>query len=261
PLVNRERGSTHLTELGTIMLPYFKQMLAELEAAKSRAQDFIKLTGASLRVGLMCTIGPIHLVDLFARFHDNHPGVDIALSDGPVPAIEADLVQGNIDVAIYARPDAIDERFHALPLFEERFLVAVGPKDPLARQNSISIRDLNGRHYLGRAACEFYEHLRRIRLEIGGIEFKRRYSSDRDDWVQSMVLAGLGFTYVPEFAVSLPGLVTRPLSDPEVRRTVHLVTMRGRRHSAAVGAFLREVRQHGWPGKLQVASPPLEGTA
>lgn len=254
PLVNRERGNTHLTELGSIMRPYFEHMLSELESAKARVQDYVRMSGTSLRIGLMCTIGPRRLVDLFTGFVESHPGIDINLADGPTPLIEEKLAQGELDVAIYARPESIDERFHTLPLFEERFMVAVAPGDPLARQNAIRMRDLNQLHYLGRATCEFYEHLRRIRLEIGGIEFKRRYSSDRDDWVQSMVLAGLGFTYIPEFAVTLPGLVARPLVDPEVRRTVQLVTVRGRPHSPTVGAFVREARRFAWAGK--VAPPP-----
>lgn len=250
PLVTRERGGTHLTELGALMRPYFTQMLAELEGAKAKAQDYIRLSGATLSVGLMCTIGPSRLVGLFANFAHAHQGIDINLADGPVPEIERKLAQGEIDLAIYARPEGIGDRFHAVPLFDERFLVAVGPDDPLSRQNAIRMRDLNEKHYLGRANCEFYESLRRIRLELGGIEFKRRYSSDRDDWVQCMVSAGLGFTYIPEYAVTMEGLVTRPLVEPEVRRTVNLVTVRGRPHSPAVGAFLREVRRYDWPGKV-----------
>ena len=254
PLIHRERGNTHLTELGLIMQPYFEHMLGELEAAKARAQKFVRMSGSSLRVGLMCTIGPARLVEFFARFSGSHPGIDFHLSDGPVQVIEDKLAQGELDVAVYARPDAIDDRFHALPLFEERFLVAIPPGDPLGRQNAIRMRDLDKHTYLGRATCEFHEHLRRIRLEIGGIEFRLRYSSDRDDWVQSMVHAGLGFTYVPEFAVAMPGLVTRPLIEPEVRRAVQLVTVRGRPHSPTVGAFVREARSFAWAGKI--APPP-----
>jgi LysR family hydrogen peroxide-inducible transcriptional activator len=254
PLVHREPGRTQLTELGVTMQPYFVQMQKELETAKAVAQDYIRLSGARLRIGLMCTIGPRRLVDLFAKFGEAHEGVDISLVDGPVPEIETKLANGELDVAIYAKPDGIDDRFHDVRLFQERFLVAVGPQSPLAKKNVITIRDLHNLSYLGRANCEFYDHLRRIRLEIGGVDFKQRYTSDRDDWVQCMVAAGLGFTYIPEFAVTIPGLVTRQLVDPEVVRTVCLVTLRGRPHTSAVGAFLREVRRHDWPGKVR--SPP-----
>ncbi len=58
PLIHRDPGRTQLTELGITMLPFFRQMQSELEAAKAVAQDYIRLSGARLRIGLMCTIGP-----------------------------------------------------------------------------------------------------------------------------------------------------------------------------------------------------------
>jgi DNA-binding transcriptional LysR family regulator len=71
------------------------------------------------------------------------------------------------------------------------------------------------------------------------VEPVRPYRSERDDWIQVMALAGLGFTFIPEFAVTVSGLITRPLIDPEVIRQVNLVTVRGRPHSPSVGAFAR----------------------
>jgi DNA-binding transcriptional LysR family regulator len=238
------------------MRPYFEHVLGELEGAKAKARDYRRLAGTTLHIGLMCTIGPARLIDLFAGFGEENPGVDIQLVDGPVPVIEEKLARGDLDLAIFCRPEALEDRFHTVPLFEERFLVAIAAGHPLARKNAISIRDLDQQYYLGRSTCEFYDHLRRIRLEIGGVEFRRRYSSDRDDWVQSMVKAGLGFTYIPEFAVAQPGLVVRPLVEPEVRRTVQLVTVRGRPHSPAVGAFVRAARRFAWPGKTRPPATP-----
>lgn len=252
PLVHRERGKSHLTELGNTMLPYFQHMLANLEEAQAKARTYVRMSGTHLKVGLMCTIGPKHLIDLFATFGDTHPGVEIDLVDGPVPLLEEQLANGALDIAIYCKPDALEDRFHALPLFRERFMVALPPTHPLASSNAVRMQELNQQRYLGRAQCEFYAHLRQIRLDIGGIEFKRPYTSDRDDWVQSMVMAGLGFTYMPEFAVALPGLVALPLIEPEVWRTVQIVTVRGRPHSPCVGAFVREARRHNWAGKVGI---------
>jgi DNA-binding transcriptional LysR family regulator len=72
------------------------------------------------------------------------------------------------------------------------------------------------------------------------------FSSNRDDWVQSMAVAGLGFTFIPEFAVTMPGLCVRPLIDPEISRVIQVVTVRGRPHVPAVGAFVREVLAFPW---------------
>ena len=77
-----------------------------------------------------------------------------------------------------------------------------------------------------------------------GIEPMKVFSSPRDTWVQSMVKAGLGFGFFPELSVTDPDVVVRELIEPEFRRTIYLSTMRGRPHSPAVGAFVREARAY-----------------
>jgi len=250
PLINRERGNIRLTEFGQTMKPYFEVSMASLLAAKSKAGGHAKLAASSLSVGLMCTIGPSRLIELFAGFARENPRVEIRLEDGPVDEIEEHLTHGRMDLAIYCRPAQLPDHLHSIALFRERFVVALSPSDPLAAGDAIRMRDLNGRRYLGRAQCEYFQYLRDARLKLGGIEFERPYSSNRDDWVQSMVMAGLGFTYIPEFAVTMPKLVIRPLVEPEVWRTVQLVTVRGRPHAPAVGAFVHAARKYAWHGKV-----------
>lgn len=63
-----------------------------------------------------------------------------------------------------------------------------------------------------------------------------------------MVLANIGFAFMPEYSVTHPDAVRRPLIDPEVERTICLVTMPGRQHSPAVAALVRAARSHRWPG-------------
>jgi DNA-binding transcriptional LysR family regulator len=247
PLLHRERGNTHLTELGRIMQPYLRQVIGQMEEARQRARSFVRLDTSTLRIGLMCTIGPQRLVDLFSNFIKGHKGVEVYLKDAPASTLEEILAKGEIDVAIFCRPDEIDdERFHTLPLYRERFVIGFGPGHPFERLNAVRIKDLHQQNYLARANCEYNDYLRGVRERIGGVELKRPYTSERDDWIQCMVTAGLGFTYIPEYAVTMPGLITRPLVEPEVYRTVGLVTVRGRPHSPAVGAFMREAKRHRW---------------
>ncbi|MFQ6005353.1 MAG: LysR family transcriptional regulator substrate-binding protein, partial [Woeseia sp.] len=64
--------------------------------------------------------------------------------------------------------------------------------------------------------------------------------------IQGMVLSGLGFGFMPEYAITASGLVVRPLTEPEVTRTINLVTVRGRPHSPALGALVREAMTFKW---------------
>ena len=78
-------------------------------------------------------------------------------------------------------------------------------------------------------------------------EIRHAYRSEREDWIQTMVMAGIGIAFLPEYSVLLPGLQTRPLIDPEVTREISLVTVTGRRHSPAVAAFVRAIKAYPWP--------------
>lgn len=238
PLFHRERQRTHMTELGRLMQPYLQDVYTQTEAAKSRAKDFAKLVDAPLAIGIMCTIGPLKLLKLFGEFQARNPGVDISIKDAKATTLQEMLASGDLDVAIFGLPGDIDERLHALPLFSERFVIGFGPGHPFEQLDSIRIEDLHQRRYLSRVNCEYGEYMRAIAAERG-VEPVRPYRSERDDWIQVMALAGLGFTFIPEFAVTVAGLLIRPLVDPEVTRTVNLVTVRGRPYSPAVGAFVR----------------------
>lgn len=250
PLIHRERGNTHLTELGRIMQPYFRDMADRLTEARRVARDLARMQTAVLRLGLMCTIGPKPLVDLVGGFVAANPGVELVMRDASAAAIEEDLIRGALDVAIYCRPEGEPDALHRLPLFTERLMVAVSPSHPLSRLNAIRLEDLAGHCYVQRANCE-YDGALDAALAARGVEVRTLYRSERDDWVQAMVMAGIGFTFIPEFAITLDGLAARPLSDPDLVRRPALATVRGRPHSPAVGAFVRACRGYPWAERMR----------
>ncbi len=238
PLFHRERQRTHLTELGKLMHPYLEQTFGQAEAAKARAKDFSKLIDTPLGIGVMCTIGPTKLMELFSTFQSRYSGIEVSLIDAKASVLAEKLAAGDIDVAIYGTPNGICDEFHTLELFSERFVIGFGSGHPFEQLQVVRLQDLHRQRYLSRVNCEFGEYMRAI-ADQRGIEPVRPYRSERDDWIQVMACAGLGFTFIPEFAVTVTGLITRLLVEPEVSRTINLVTVRGRPHSTAVGAFVR----------------------
>jgi LysR family hydrogen peroxide-inducible transcriptional activator len=249
-LFHRERQRTHLTELGRLMQPYFEQVHAQAQAAKDAAKSFAKLDDIPLKIGVMCTIGPSMLADFFGRFRDRHPGVEVQFLDAPGHSLREMLLAGSIEVAIYGLPEGIEDSFHAMLLTRERFVIACSSTHRFAAMDVIRGRDLHEEHYVNRFNCEFNEHVGDV-LHAMGVYVKVVLRSERDDWVQAMILAGLGFGFFPEFAVTMPGIVVKPLIEPEFVRKINLVTVRSRPHSPAVGAFVRAARGYKWPGALE----------
>ena len=68
-----------------------------------------------------------------------------------------------------------------------------------------------------------------------------------------MCAAGMGFGFLPEFCINHQGVVARPVVDPEFWREVNVVTVRGRPHSPAVGALVREAVRTSWMGQNAIA--------
>ena len=252
PLFHRERGNTHLSELGRMMLPYLETIHDQSRAAREHAKAVKKLDGAKLTIGTMCTIGPQLIADLLIRFRAAHPDVEVAVVDAGAPEMIEKLEKGELEIAVVGVPDELPESLHRLPIFEENFVILLPPNHRLCGMNPIRAADLHEEPYVSRSNCEVFAPVRDD-LNGRGIYMRQVFSSPRDDWVQGMIKAGLGLGFFPEFAVTDPDLVVRPLVEPSYSRTIYLATVRGRPHSPAVGAFVREARRYPWPHQRKAA--------
>ncbi len=246
PLFNRERGNSHLTELGRIMLPYLEGVDEQTRAAKDAAKAVRGLKKIKLKIGVMCTIGPQLVAGLLPRFQANNPDVEIEIIDDGAPQMIERLEKGDLEIAIVGGHEALPDTLHQLPIFVEKFVILLPPNHPLSAKSAVQASDLHEMPYVSRSQCEVFRYVRDD-LKNRGIEPRIVFRSPRDDWVQGMIKAGLGFGFFPESSVTSPDVVVRPLIDPEYHRTVFLATVRGRPHSPAVGAFIREARYHDWP--------------
>jgi LysR family hydrogen peroxide-inducible transcriptional activator len=250
PLLRRERSLTRLTDLGRMMVPHLERVLDGSQAAKTTASGFLNLDKAPLRLGVMCTIGPQRCVGLLAHFNQRHPGVEIELHEAIPTRLLGELLEGRHDLAILALPEAIDGRFDAVPLYRERFVVALPPGHRLGDSPGVRMTDLDGERYLSRINCEYYDHLRDLR-HSQGVTFVDAFRSEREDWIQSMILAGMGICFMPEYSPFYAGIRTRPIVEPEIVREVLLVSIAGRRFSPAMAAFMKVTKAYRWPADTE----------
>jgi DNA-binding transcriptional LysR family regulator len=244
-LLRRERQLTHLTDFGRLIEPHLRRLSADAEAAKTTARKFLNLQQAQIRLGIMCTVGPARFVGFLAGFHAANPGCEMTLVEGVPPRMSQMLLQGELDLAVMAQPDPFNERLDALSLYRERFCIAFPTGHRLEQQNRIRIVEIAGETYLRRINCEYRDYLVDC-LREHGLATRVGFQSEREDWIQMMVAAGFGVCFLPEFSPTIPGVLTQPVTDPEVVRDVSLVSMSGRRFSPAVLAFIRAIRAHDW---------------
>jgi DNA-binding transcriptional LysR family regulator len=104
--------------------------------------------------------------------------------------------------------------------------------------------------HLLRVNCEYRSRVF-MQCHDQGVDIPVVYRSEREDWIQSMVAAGFGVTFLPESSVVIPGVMTRPLTKPDVIREVSLVSIYGRCWSPAVQSFARAIETYPWQPTLQ----------
>ena len=245
PLFHRDRSPTSLTELGRQVTPLLEQVWDGVTGAKERAKGIAELEDVPLRLGVMNTIGPRRLIGLFRRFQEYHPGVNLHLHEAGPNNLTERLLEGELEAVMLGIPDDLPEQCSRLHLYDERFLVAFPPGHRFQQLNIVRMADMDQEYYLRRTTSEHIDYLQNCLDEVGA-QLRIRYQSPREDWIQGMILAGLGIAFLPEYTPFLQGLPTRLIVEPEVQRHIELVTVAGRRFSPAYKAFLGLATQYNW---------------
>ena len=242
---HREGRRLVLTELGRMMRPHLERLAGEQEAALTVAKNFRLLRQTPLRVGILPTIGPARIGGFLREFRDANPGVETAISEGSAESLSRRLEAAELDLAIANPAAGFGDGFRSEPLYPERYVVVFAPGHPFSRKDAIRLADVHQAHYVDRLACEMRETVMQV-LGAREIELYAKFRSDREDWVQAMVLSGLGFAFMPEYSITASGLVSRPLIEPAVSREVHAIEVRGRPRPPAASRFLRALTGVRW---------------
>ena len=194
---------------------------------------------------MMCTVGPLRFVGFLAEFRRQHPGIEISIREALPDALLEQIMDGTLDIALLARPDAYPERLDVQPIYRESYVIAVPVGHRFQAMNAVPLKEIEGEQIISRLNCEYHDHVSAICRER---EIRARivYGSEREDWIQSMVAAGLGACLTWESSPTIPGIVTRTLIDPEITREIAVVSVAGRRFSPAALAFIRAAKAHRW---------------
>lgn len=245
-LFRRERQLTHLTDLGRLMLQHFSSMNAAAEAAKRDASQYAKLSGAPLKLGIYSSMGADLLTGYVNTLRAEAPELELHIWEAHCNELEAALVRGEIDVAL-SSTEHQDERIRTTTLFREYFYVIFAPGHRFAQMNAVPVAELEGEDYVQRVHCEFPQNLQRLGATRPFDYVNIRYIGEREEWIQSLVRAGMGCAIMPQHIYLMPGIEMRKLIDPEVHREISIATVAGRPHSPPVLAALGAARRTRWP--------------
>ncbi|MFK7857474.1 MAG: LysR family transcriptional regulator [Granulosicoccus sp.] len=254
-LIRRERSRTHLTELGRRIKPRLEQALSLTEIARSDADDFSRMSNVSLAIGVMCTVGPSRMISLVDHLGSEFPDLNVTLRTASGKEVVESLLEGKTDVAIVGMAEYPDE-IAVHDLYHERYMIAFPPNHRFAKMNAIPHKEMAGEKYVLRLNCEYLdlfhatidgcESSEFIKLQNSLRSMNISHKSEHEEWIQAMVIAGMGCAIVPEYMSLYTELQMRPLIEPQVIRTIGVATVRGRSHTPVVSYFTRLCQKINW---------------
>ncbi|MBC5767321.1 LysR family transcriptional regulator [Ramlibacter albus] len=244
-LFHREGKKLVLTPLGRLIYPALEQAVAGAQSARSLAENFKLLRQAPLKLGLQTTIGPTRIASFLSAFHRRQPGVELTVEDGSFSQLLDRLETGDIDLAVVSSAPQLPDAFRSEKLYSEPYVVVIPAGHPLGRLQQVRLADVNGEAYVDRLACEMREAVMAVSQQAG-VSLYATFRSEREDWIEAMVQAGLGFAFMPKYSIRSAALHQRPLVDPPVARDVLAVDVRGRARSPAAKLFVEEIKGHTW---------------
>ena len=223
-LFSRERSGCRLTALGRIVEPTLREIFRAAQTIKAEANRYSRQNTIPLRIGVMTTIAAQHLSPFFADFQQERPHVELELIVDNEANLFTQLDEDRLDAIISAPTSPPPGQFQSIRLYEERYGVVFNKQHRFNQLEQLDLAAIQAEPYLDRLNCELRETLRSVCLGRQ-IELYAAYRSNSEEWILSMVRAGIGVALIPEFSIPKHAdkLKFRYLSDPEIRRTVYAI--------------------------------------
>jgi DNA-binding transcriptional LysR family regulator len=240
-LLDRLPKGVRLTEAGVLLASYARRMFALEAEATTALADLQELKRGRLAVGASTTIGIYLLPEVFARFRQRHPGIDLHLEIGNTEDIQRQLAENSLDVGLTEGLAEADELDAEVFFMDE--LVAIVPADhPLLKARSVTAERLCREPFILREPGSGTRAVVERALAKKRLSIKPIMSLGSTEAIKKAVASGVGVAIVSRLAISLELEVKRlaiiPLADFHIARPLHLLRLRGKHETRAAKAFL-----------------------
>ena len=134
-LFDRSYSPLRLTYAGERYYKYVLEMQRMDEDLHKEFQDISKELRGRIRLGIALWRGACLLPDVFPRFHEQYPGIEIELFEGRSNQLENALLNDNIDLACMNLPQILNySRLTCEIIFEEPILLGVPTQHPVVQE-------------------------------------------------------------------------------------------------------------------------------
>lgn len=246
PLVDRLPRGVRLTAAGELLRSHTQRLFQAEADAEAALAGFLGLAQGRLAVGASTTVGSYLVPVVFGDFHKQHPEVQLELEIANTASIQQALREGQIDVGLTEGLVAGEEL--DVEVFAHDEIVMIAPPDhPLCQAKTISSHDLAQLPLILRERGSGTRDVVESALGERGVTPSAVMTLGASEAVKNAVSQGLGLAMLSRLTVELELSVGRfkelKLSDLQLRRALHRLTLKSKQPSPATEEFLRLLRK------------------
>jgi DNA-binding transcriptional LysR family regulator len=236
-LFDRIGRNVSLTEAGQALLPHARSVQQELLAAQQSVRDLSGEVAGQLRLATSHHIGLHRLPPVLSYFSKAFAAVHIDIDFMDSEQAYELIIQGKVELAIVTLAPSQKPNIIALPLWPDPLDFMVSTHHPLAQSTQLDLKTLSEHPailpglntYTGQIVKKLFDR-HQLALQVS-------MATNYLETIRMMASVGLGWTVLPRSMMD-DSLLSLPLSDASIQRTLGIVYHQGRSLSRAARAFI-----------------------
>jgi len=237
PLFDRIGRNVSLTEAGRALLPHARTVQLELQAAEQSVRDLAGEVGGELRLATSHHIGLHRLPPVLSHFSQAYQGVhiDIDFMDSE-QAYELTL-RGEVELAVVTLAPGAEAHIIARPIWQDPLDFMVHKGHALTLQKKLDLKTLCRHPAILPGLNTYTGQIVKNLFDRRGLPLQVSLATNYLETIRMMATVGLGWTVLPR-SMGDESLVTLPIRDALIGRTLGVVYHEGRSLSRAARAFI-----------------------
>ena len=201
-IFDRKRQPIRPTPAGMTVIEEAWKVINRAKKLKQTVEEERQSLTGIFNVGVLPTIAPYLIPRFFPQLMNEHPEMDIRITEMKTEGMLKALRSGGIDAGILAQVEGLEE-LNITPLYREQFMGYVAENDPLYKKEYIKPADLSGEFLwlLDEGHC-FRDQLVKFCQLKSAARSKRSYNLGSIETFMRIVEHGKGVTFIPQLAVS-----------------------------------------------------------
>lgn len=234
------------TKIGEKIINQARHVQIEVSRVKDIVSEETNAYQGTFKLGVLPTIAPYLLPRFFPQLSEKYPGFDLRVYERKTPEITADLLNGDLDAAIWAT-DPETNTIVGETLFYDEFFGYVARREKVFKSDVIRTSEITGEHLwlLDEGHC-FRDQLLRFCQMDSAKQCQMSYRLGGLETFMRMVENGQGITFIPELATyqltDVQKELIRPFAIPRPTRRIMLVHHKDSVRHAVFELLKNEIR-------------------